>query len=209
MQHKVKFKGKNADGTYHWENLVDSSPKQLFSIKNDIVAKAFPKVNQQYIVRYGRLNGAEMVEPYEVIEFYASCGYWNVVGAELVFKKGKNKGLTVTQYTSSFPYNPDEEKSFVKSLTALYRKSNNVYTRGNIIKIFNSGAIRYCEVFGYKGDTILIGSYKGTNITEVPRTGYIRVRNRLEYFKTNIINPQTHTNCDKWILLLDHKYAKH
>ena len=208
MQHTVKFKGKNADGTYHWENVGDSSPKQLSSVRNDVLAAAFPKVNQQYIIRYTRLNGSEMVEPYEIIEHYSTCGYWKAVGDELIFKKGKNKGLTVKQYTSSFPYNPEEEKSFVKSLTALYRKSNNAYTRNNILRIFNSGCIRYCEVFGYKGDAILIGSYKGTNITEVPKTGYARVRSRLEYFKSTIVNPQTQTNCDKWILHLDYKYTK-
>lgn len=208
MQNIVKFKGKDIEGSYHWENVADASPKQLFSVKNDVLSAAFPKVNQQYIVRYARLNGAEMVEPYEIVEHYSTCGYWKVSGDDLIFKKSKNKGLTVKQYTSSFPYNPEEEKSFVKSLTALYRKSNNAYTRNNILRIFNSGCIRYCEVFDYKGDTILIGSYKGVDITHVERTSYIKVRNRLEYFKNTIVNPQTQTNCDKWILYLDHKYAK-
>jgi hypothetical protein len=149
-----------------------------------------------------------MIDPYEIIEYYISCGYWKVVGDELVFKKGKNKGLTVTQYTSSFPNNPAEEKSFVKSLTSLYRKSNNVYTRNNIMRIFNSGAIKYCEIFGYGGSVIQLGSYNGTDITLVPASAYQRVKNRLEYFISTMVSPVTKDNCTKWINYLDSKYQQ-
>lgn len=206
MKHTVIFKGVTDGLMYHWENVADESPKQLYSHRRDVLSKIHPKVNQQYTIRYERLSGNVMTDPYEITEHYTTCSYWKVVGDELIFKKGKNKGLTVTQYTSAFPNNPDEEKSFVKSLTALYRKTNNAYTRNNIMRIFNSGAIKYCEVFGYGGSVIQLGTYKGTDITTVPRSGYIRVYNRLTYFESTIISPITKKNCANWLHYLENKY---
>jgi hypothetical protein len=206
MKHTVIFKGVTDGSMYHWENTADESPKQLYSQRYDVLAKIHPKVNQQYVIRYDLLAGNIMYDPYEITEHYTTCSYWKVVGNEFIFKKGKNKGLTITQYTSAFPNNPDEEKSFVKSLTALYRKTNNAYTRNNIIRIFNSGAIKYCEVFGYGGSVIQLGTYKGTDITTVPKSGYIRVYNRLTYFESTIISPITQRNCANWLYYLEHKY---
>lgn len=206
MQTTVIFKGLFVDGKYRWENVAEVSPKQLYTVKNDLIAKAFPKVNQQYIIRYKRLECAEMIDPYEIIEHYLTCSYWQVVGDELIFKKGKNKGLSVTQYTSAFVNNPEEEKSFVKSLAALYKKSNNIYTRNNIMRIFNSGKIKYCDIFGYGGSIILSGSYKGLDITKVMITSYMQVRNRLDYFMALSINPITKDNCERWIKYLDQKF---
>lgn len=208
MQHTVIFKGKYSDDVYHWQNVADAPPKQLYSIKCDITSKAYPKVNQQYIVRYERLEGANMRNLYEIIEHYATCSYWKSVGSELVFKKGKNAGLTVTQYASCFPNNHEEEKSFLKSITALYRKTNNAYTRNNIIRVLNSGVIKYCEVFGYEGCVIQLGSYKGVDMTTVTSHNYLQVRNRLEYFAKTIINPLTVSNCLNWIKYLDTKFIR-
>ena len=124
----------------------------------------------------------------------------------LIFKKGKNKGLTVKQYTSAFPFNPEEEKSFVKSLSYLYHKTSNIYTRNNIMHIFNSGVIKYCEIFGYEGSVILSGSYKNMDLLSIGQKDYKRVRNRLEYFSSTIINPVTKKNCKMWIKYLDGKF---
>lgn len=208
MRHTVIFKGVTHDSMYHWENIADESPKQLFSCKSEVIAKIRPKINQQYIIHYDRLDGNIMVTPRHIQDHYTTCGYWKVVGNELVFKKGKNKGLTVSQYTSAFPNNPSEEMSFVKSITALYLKTNNIFTRNNILRIFNSGAINYCEIFGYGGSIIQLGSYKGFDIKTVTKENHIKIKNRLEYFRSKVVSPISAANCDKWIDFIDGKYKK-
>jgi len=57
MKHTVIFKGITNGLMYHWENVADESPKQLYSHRLDVLVKMHPKINQQYIIRYGRLEG--------------------------------------------------------------------------------------------------------------------------------------------------------
>jgi len=206
MQIIATFKGKFLDNIYHWERVEDKTPKQLFTEKSDIIAKILPKVNQQYILYFDRLSNSKLVDIYKIENYYTTCGHWKRVGDDLVFKRGENKGLTVAQYASCFPNNPEEEKRFVKSLIAIYKKRiNNPYTCNNIIRIFNE-YITYCDIFGYGGSVILSGSYKNTDITKVNKQNYISVRNRLEFFSAQTISPITKENCKRWIQYLDQKY---
>lgn len=205
----VTFKGKTSDERYRWENVADALPKQIVSVKNSVQADIFPKVNQQYVVRFKRLDGNEMVDPYEISEYYQTCGFWKVDKSEFYFRKGVNKGLTVSQVAAAFPYNKKEEVTFVKMLVALYRKTNNAHTRNNVIRIFNSGLITYCEVFGDdKSSVIQIGTKKGVDITKINGKDYQWARNRLEYYQNKFISPVTYKNCEKWIKYLDIKFAK-
>ena len=207
MQFKVIFKGVEYDGKYKWENCLDVSPKQMVCDKNPVVNAFFPKKNQQYNIRCKKLKLNEMVGIEEITDHYVTCNYWKIEKGELVFKKSKNKGLTVKQYTSSFPFNTDEERRFVKSLSAIYKKINNIYTRNNVIQIFNSGAIKYCEIFGYGESVILSGNYKGKDMLTISKWEYKGVKNRLEFFAGKVISPITQKNCESWIKYLDNKFS--
>lgn len=207
MQLTVTFKGKTIDDKYHWENVADALPKQLNSLKCAVLSEKFPKVNQQYTIWFKKLNGHEIVEPYEINEHYQTCGYFKVEKGEFYFKKGINKGLSVTQYASSFPYNQKEEISFVKLLVNLYRRSTNSYTKNNIIRILNSGLIKYCEVFGDINSSIIqIGTKKGMDMKKVTIKEYPWIRSRLEYYQNHFISPVTYRNCESWIKYLDSKF---
>lgn len=213
MQHKLIFKGKSAADTYHWENVADASPKQLYCAKNDVLSKAFPKVNQIYIVRYKRLEGATMIDVYDLIPQYTACAFWKYDKGEYVFKKGANKGLTVRQYAACFRNNPDEEKKFVKQMVRMHNKSYNAYTKCNIVAIFNllvnEGYITFCEIFGNAGGSVFqSGTYKGTDITQVGEQKYPIIRKRLVWYTENVLNPITVKNSNHWIKYLDGKFSK-
>jgi hypothetical protein len=203
------FKGKTFDDRYQWENTADALPKQLMCDKIKVISSIFPKVNQIYNIWFKRFDGNLMIEPYQITEQYTTCGYWKNEGGDFIFKKGKNKGLTFKQVASAFLHNPELEKSFVKSQVSILKKTDNVYTKNNIHRIFNSGLITYCEVFGtINGSTIQVGNLKGTDITKIDFKHYQAARNRLEWFQAKTLSPITFNNCEKWIKYLDDKFVK-
>lgn len=211
MQHTVVFKGKFIDDKYHWENTADASPKQLYSYKNDVIAQAFPKVNQRYIVRYSRLNVDIMIDIYEVIPQFDTCSYWKVIKGEFIFKKTENKGLTLTQYASCFKYNPEEEAAFMKRMVGMYKKTLNPYTKSNIIfvlnKLIDEGTMTYCELFGKSGSHVFIsGKFNKIDITEVTLKQYPQVYKYLDWCTNNFLNPITKSNCQHWMKYLKHKF---
>ena len=209
MRVVAMFKGKTFDERYQWENVADNLPKQLICAKINVISSIFPKVNQIYSIWFKRFDGNIMAEPYQITEQYTTCGYWKIDGDDFVCKKGKNKGLTFKQIASAFPHNPEFEKSFVKSQVSILKKTANVYTKNNIYRIFNSGLITYCEVFGtINGSTIQVGNLKGTDVTKIDFKRYLAVRNRIEWFQMKSLSPITFNNCGKWIKYLDDKFKQ-
>lgn len=211
MQYKLIFKGKSAADTYHWENVADVSPKQLYCAKNDVLSKAFPKVNQIYIVRYKSLEGSTMIDVYDLIPQYSTCAIWKYEKGEYIFKKGDNKGLTIRQYAACFRNNHEEEKKFLKRYKRIHDKSYNAITKCNIVAIFNlladEGYLTFCEIFGNAGGSVFqSGAYKGVDITQVGEKKYPFVRKRLVWYTENFLNPVTVRNSLHWLKYLDDKY---
>jgi hypothetical protein len=208
----VAFKGKSVTGFYYWERVNELLPKQLITRLLPKYDGEFPMKHQLYIIYFSRISGNELIGATHITNYVETCNIWKRVGNDLMFKTTKNKGFLVSEYAACFPYNKEEEKWFVKYLVGIYKKSYNVYTKSNVLYIFNK-YITYCEVFGDdKSSVIIIGkgkhSLNGTDITKVPKSMYIPVRNRLEHYIRDFINPNSQRNCKKWIEYLDNKFKK-
>ena len=206
MQIIVTFKGKSGD-KYHWERVNDSIPKQLYTMICPSFEMLYPKKNQQYIIYYQRINGSELIGHLSIIDYYITCSYWKVIGDDFKFKKGINKGFLVSEYTSCFPNNSDERTKFIKTLTGIFNKTYNPFTRNNVLRIFERW-VDYCEVFGDGENTVFLnGGYKDWDIKTITRSKYGMVKRRLLYLESKTVNPLTKRNCKKWVEFLDGKFG--
>jgi hypothetical protein len=211
MHALVKFKEKSKDGYYHWERVADAIPKQLFSRNCPETSRKSLRKNQQYLIYYDKIVHNELINATQAVEHYTTCGYWKTVrnGEDWEFKRTEDKGLLVSQVTACFPQNEDKVKSFIKRLNTIYRTSYNAHTKNNVIGIFSSKYINYCEIFGYtkdRGSVILTGKFKGYDLFTLPPSMYVKVRKWLEWANGNFINPISKENTAYWIKYLDKKF---
>jgi hypothetical protein len=213
VQLTVIFKGKSFDDRYQWENAADELPKQLVSVKNQVLSSIFPKVNQYYIIRFKSIENGEMINPHFIAQYYQSCSLCKVEKKpggtyDFLFKTGKYKELRFSELAASFPYNPELERNFVAYLEHIGKSTKNSLTRNNVHLMFNSGKIKYCTVFGYNGSVVLIGKdkIKGMDVMNIKPSDYLAVRHRLEWCQKTFISPITFNNCEEWIKYLDLKF---